>query len=166
MTGNGNNPEVRIAAPEVKRLRAVELVTQTHGARGTRYRANPAHPIHAELSSIFRKLLEPRRDTAQSPASRRLPPDMIARLGKKYLWWKKPREVEAELDRLIARIMQLGDYEDVQRIANALGDAPLKSVLQRAEPGQFDERSWAYWNYRLGLAAPEELPPLPARTLE
>jgi hypothetical protein len=66
-------------------------------------------------------------------------------------------------ERIIAQVMNIGDYDDVQEMAHALGDDTLRHVLLHAEPGMFDERSWAYWHYRLGLAAPDHVPPLPER---
>ncbi len=35
--------------------------------------------------------------------------------------------------------------------------------LAMPETGQFNERSWAYWHYRLGLATLEQVPPMPVR---
>lgn len=66
-------------------------------------------------------------------------------------------------DRVVARVMQLGDYADVQDLVATLGDEYLRGVLRRAEVGEFDPRSWTYWHYRLRLAEPGAVPPLPAR---
>jgi len=46
-----------------------------------------------------------------------------------------------------------------------VGDNGLREVIAHAEIGQFDARSWAYWHYRLGLAKPGDVPPLPTRRL-
>jgi hypothetical protein len=35
--------------------------------------------------------------------------------------------------------------------------------VKTAEAGWFNDRSWHYWNYRLGLAAVDRVPPLPVR---
>ena len=40
----------------------------------------------------------------------------------------------------------------------------LREVLAHAEAGQFNERSWAYWHYRLGLARVNQVPAMPVRT--
>jgi hypothetical protein len=61
--------------------------------------------------------------------------------------------------------MNLGDFDDVQAMAAQVGDDYLRRVLARAEIGQFNARSWAYWHYRLGLAQPGQIPPLPPRKL-
>lgn len=68
-------------------------------------------------------------------------------------------------ERVAAQVMNIGDYDDVQLLANEVGEEYLRNVLSRAEIGQFDERSWAYWHYRLGMAKPGEAPALPRRRL-
>lgn len=95
-----------------------------------------------------------------NPVSR----ETLKRMAGKYIWWKTPAESLAMPRRVIAQIMNIGDYADVQRIANELGEDAFRDALAHAEPGQFSPRSWAYWHYRLGLAALEQMPPLPART--
>lgn len=88
---------------------------------------------------------------------------LLRRLATKYIWWKTPDEAALMPERLAAQVMTLGDYDDVQAIVAALGEDHLREVLRRAEAGQFDERSWTYWHYRLDLAEPGAVPPLPAR---
>lgn len=91
--------------------------------------------------------------------------EILQQLARKYIWWKSPDEALRMPQRIIAQVMNLGDYEDVQILASQLGDEMLCEALARAEAGQFDKRSWTYWHYRLGLAELDEVPPLPARTL-
>ncbi len=83
----------------------------------------------------------------------------------KYVWWKTPDEAVAMPERLVAQVMNIGDYSDVQVVAIQVGDACLRDVLTHAEIGQFNERSWAYWHYRLGLATLGNVPPMPVRKL-
>jgi len=66
-------------------------------------------------------------------------------------------------ERVVAQVMNIGDYADVQLLVSEVGDEALREVLTHAEAGQFNERSWAYWHYRLGLAAVDQVPALPAR---
>lgn len=68
-------------------------------------------------------------------------------------------------ERLIAQVMDIGDYTDVQTMVSLLGDDVLRQVLTQAQAGQFNPRSWAYWHYRLGLASVDHVPPLPQRAL-
>jgi hypothetical protein len=85
-------------------------------------------------------------------------------LAGKYVWWKTPDEAVAMPQRVIAQVMNIGDYEDVQAMANQLGDERLRDALLQAEAGQFNERSWAYWHYRLELVGVDQVPPLPVRS--
>jgi hypothetical protein len=89
--------------------------------------------------------------------------DTLKALAAKYIWWKTPDEAIATPDRVIAQVMDIGGYKDVQALASQVGDDILRQVLARAEPGIFRDRSWAYWHYRLGLATLHTLPPPPIR---
>ncbi len=85
-------------------------------------------------------------------------------LASKYIWWKTPDEAVAMPERVIAQVMHIGDYDDVQLLARQVSDTVLRNVLTHAQAGQFGARSWAYWHYRLGLASVGNIPPLPSRT--
>ena len=89
--------------------------------------------------------------------------EVLHRLAAKYVWWKTPDEALATPDRVIAQVMDLGDYQDVLAVARLVGDDALRRVLTEAEPGLFRDRSWAYWHYRLGLATLDSVPPQPTR---
>ena len=91
---------------------------------------------------------------------------MLSRLVARYLWWKPVDEVTDFSNQLIAQVMNIGDFADVNAMAKTVGDDRLRSVLTNAEAGQFTPRSWAYWHYRLGLAQVDKVPPLPARNLQ
>lgn len=90
-------------------------------------------------------------------------PEALKPFASKYIWWKTPDEAVAIPERVIAQVMDIGDYSDVQSLFALVGDEALREVLTRAEAGQFNERSWAYWHYRLGLCAVDQVPPLPVR---
>lgn len=90
---------------------------------------------------------------------------LIKPLAQKYIWWKTPDEAAEQPERVIAQVMNIGDYADMQALCAEVGEAVLADVLRHAEVGQFNPRSWAYWHYRLGLAQPEQLPPMPTRKL-
>lgn len=89
--------------------------------------------------------------------------DALRPLASKYLWWKTPEEALALPERVIAQVMNIGDYDDVQALVRQVGDERLRQVLAQAEAGQFTARSWAYWHYRLGLARIGQVPALPVR---
>ncbi|MBK9440711.1 MAG: hypothetical protein IPN53_05085 [Comamonadaceae bacterium] len=88
---------------------------------------------------------------------------VLKSLASKYIWWKTPDEAADMPDRVIAQVMNIGDYADVQLLVHEFGDDVLREVIARAQAGQFDQRSWAYWHYRLGLASVDQVPPLPSR---
>ena len=92
--------------------------------------------------------------------------DALKRLAGKYVWWKTPDEAVLMPERVIAQVMDIGDYADVQALADQVGDDALRDVISHAEAGQFSARSWAYWHYRLGLADVDDVPALPARRFE
>ena len=69
-------------------------------------------------------------------------------------------------ERVIAQVMNIGDYDDVRELSRQVGDDVLRKVLQQAQVGQFGKRSWAYWNYRLGLASVDHVPAMPVRRFE
>jgi hypothetical protein len=89
--------------------------------------------------------------------------DALKRLASKYIWWKSPDEAVDMPNRVIAQVMNKGDYADVQQLAHQVGDNVLREVNAQAQAGQFDVRSWAYWHYRLGLASVDQVLPLPVR---
>lgn len=89
--------------------------------------------------------------------------DVLKRLASKYIWWKTPDEAIAMPDRVIAQVMNIGDYADVQMLVHQVGDDSLRDVLIHAQAGQFVARSWAYWHYRLGLASVDHVPSMPVR---
>ncbi len=89
--------------------------------------------------------------------------DALKRLAGKYIWWKTPDDAVDMPERVIAQVMAIGDYADVQQLVHQVGDDVLREVIAHAQAGQFDQRSWAYWHYRLGLAAVDQVPPLPQR---
>lgn len=81
----------------------------------------------------------------------------------RYLWWMTPEEALRDPYRLIAQVMDIGDYKDVEKMRETLGDEPLKETLHRAQAGWFRPRSWHSWHYRLELAEVDQVPPLPKR---
>lgn len=88
---------------------------------------------------------------------------LLESLARRYCWWQAPAEALRTPRRIVARVMEMGDYSDVERLGDVLGDSAFRDALQHAEAGEFSPRSWHYWHYRLGLAHLGEMPPLPQR---
>jgi hypothetical protein len=91
--------------------------------------------------------------------------ELLGELSRRYIWWKPAEQALKHPARIAAQVMNLGDYDDVQRLVTAFGDDFLRCVIQQAEIGQFDPRSWHYRHYRLGLAELGAVPALPVRKL-
>jgi len=91
--------------------------------------------------------------------------DLLSRLTH-YIWWQSPEESLARPERLIAQIMDIGDWVDECDLEKTLGDEFLRSVLINAEPGWFRPKSWSFWNYRLEVVPFDVEPPsMPHRSL-
>jgi hypothetical protein len=95
----------------------------------------------------------------------RIDADALKTLASRYIWWKTSEEAVTIPERVIAQVMNIGDYADVQALARQVGDDVLRDVLTNAQAGEFNARSWAYWHYRLGSAEVDEVPPLPVRRI-
>jgi hypothetical protein len=91
--------------------------------------------------------------------------DCLRALAPRYVWWKTPDEAMEWPDRVAAQVMNLGTWEDLTEMIEATGEDYLRGVIERAEAGQLDARSWHYWHYRLGLAeyGKRPVPPMPLR---
>lgn len=86
-------------------------------------------------------------------------------LAAKYLWWMMPDEALKRPERIVIQVMNLGDFADVTAVLDAVGEDQAREFLTRAEAGQFSPHSWHYWHYRLGLAEPGGVPPMPTRRI-
>ena len=84
----------------------------------------------------------------------------------KYIWWKTPEEALRYPHRLIARVMDRGTWDDVCALISIVGKEKLLDVLNHAEAGEFDPKSWAYWHYRLTDIELGQVPPMPERRFE
>jgi hypothetical protein len=67
--------------------------------------------------------------------------EVLQDLAHRYACWKTPREALAAPSRLVAQVMDIGDYADIQRLIATLGEEPLRQALLHAESGQFSKRS-------------------------
>jgi hypothetical protein len=89
--------------------------------------------------------------------------DFLQYLAEKYIWWKTVDEAMLFPNLILLQVMNIGDWPDVEGMTEKAGVAMLRNVLKSAEAGSLNERSWAYWHYRLGLADLESYPALPSR---
>lgn len=81
-----------------------------------------------------------------------------------YIWWQSCEESLERPERLIAQIMDIGTLDDERELWEKLGSVVLLSVIRYARPGWFRPKSWAFWNYQLGVVPVNVEPPeMPSR---
>jgi len=90
---------------------------------------------------------------------------LLKTLAAKYIWWMTPDEALKRPERVVIQVMNIGDFGDVTEVIDAVGEEAATELLIHSEAGQFSPRSWHYWHYRLGLAEPGHVPPLPVRRI-
>jgi hypothetical protein len=84
--------------------------------------------------------------------------EMIAGVGRKYLWWKPAGGLPHSDDRIIAQTMNLGTYDDILLLEQTVGRARLVEIMRHAEPGWINGRSWEFWRGRLSFATGATIP--------
>lgn len=82
----------------------------------------------------------------------------VAQIAQPYLWWAPADGQSHGFARMVAQIMNLGTYDDILRLEEAVEPQVLAAVMIDAQPGWFDARSWAFWRGRLGFRIGVELP--------
>jgi hypothetical protein len=89
-------------------------------------------------------------------------PDLLA-VAEKTVWFKEPAATLANPAHFIAYALTYGTHADVKVLRRYVDDDDLREALDRAPPGVFDGRSWAYWNLMLGRYP---APPMPRRRFD
>jgi hypothetical protein len=89
--------------------------------------------------------------------------DLIAELGRKYIWWAPIGDAPHAPERVIAQVMDIGTYEDIRRMETALGFERLADVMIGAAPGWISRRSWSFWHGRLARDTTRMIPDEPPR---
>ena len=87
---------------------------------------------------------------------------ILKHLAQRYVWWNTSEWAIAHADILIANVMNLGNWDDIQTLRKEVGDEILKTVLQRSPAGYFTYRSWDYWHIKFQI---NPIPSLPTRKL-
>ncbi len=78
------------------------------------------------------------------------------------VWFEPPELAVRDVVRLAAYILTYGTPEDTFAFRDQIDDEILTECLDKAPPGIFDQRSWAYWNLVVGRY---DTPPMPERVL-
>lgn len=94
--------------------------------------------------------------------------DLLKHMAKTYIWWKTPEEAIKYPNRIIAQVMDIGDWYDVEKLIAVVGKERFIEVLQTAEVGQFSPKSWNFWHLKLKLViyGVTPVPDMPTRRYE
>ena len=84
--------------------------------------------------------------------------DVVTEFAREYLWWEPVDGQPHSEDRIIAQTMNLGTYDDIVLLEQAVGNTRLLEVMLRAEPGWINDRSWEFWRGRLSFATGAAIP--------
>ncbi|MDR1740399.1 MAG: hypothetical protein LBR38_00925 [Synergistaceae bacterium] len=71
-------------------------------------------------------------------------------VAPRYIWWKTPDEAMLYPMRILAQIMNFGIWDDWCDMSERFSVPELADVLNKAEAGWFNPRSWNFWHRRLG----------------
>ena len=84
----------------------------------------------------------------------------LDRLAGRYIWWNSLDWAYEHPDIFLSNVMNLGNWDDIQSLRQAVSDQILKQVLHHAPAGYFYPRSWDYWHVKFGI---KPIPSLPKR---
>ena len=81
-------------------------------------------------------------------------------VARRVVWFNEPEEELKNPVHFLTYVMTYGTVEDLVALKDIVGLDDFREALERASPGIFDPRSWAYWNLKCGR---QPAPPLPVR---
>ena len=84
----------------------------------------------------------------------------ILNVARRVVWFREPAEELTDPIHFLAYVMSIGTVDDLMALQGIVGKDEYCEVLEKAPPGIFDARSWAYWNLKCGR---QPAPPLPVR---
>jgi hypothetical protein len=84
-------------------------------------------------------------------------------VARRLVWFESPAEALADPVRFMAYAMAQATHEDMTVIRRYVDEADFLEALDKAPPGIIDQRSWAYWNSKMGRYP---APPEPVRRFE
>ena len=88
-------------------------------------------------------------------------PDLLD-LAPRIIWFEPAEVALADPVRFLAYLMTYGTVEEIKVVKRYADLDDFREALEHAPPGIMDERSWAYWNTKLGRYP---VPPMPRRSL-
>ena len=84
----------------------------------------------------------------------------LLRVARRVVWFEEPERALADPVQFLTHVMVFGGIEDLEALRGVVDYDDYREVLEKAPPGIFDARSWAYWNLVCGR---QPAPPLPVR---
>ena len=84
-------------------------------------------------------------------------PDLAA-VAARVVWFDPPAQALAEPVRFLAYLMTYGTPEEIAVVRHYVSEDEWREALDRAPPGIFDARSWAYWNLMADRDPPRPMP--------
>lgn len=87
-------------------------------------------------------------------------PDLL-KVAPRIIWFEPAEAALADPVRFLAYLMAYGTIEEIKVVKRYVSLNDFREALEHAPPGIMDERSWAYWNTRLGRYP---VPPMPRRS--
>ncbi len=87
----------------------------------------------------------------------------LKEVSHRIIWFENPEKALSDPIRFIAYAMTYGTHEDMKIVREYLTDDDLIESLDKAPPGIFDGRSWAYWNLKMDRYP---TPPMPTRRFD
>ena len=71
-------------------------------------------------------------------------------LAQRLVWFEGPVEALRDPIRFMAYAFARATHQQMKTLRAYLDDDDLREALDGAPPGIIDQRSWTYWNLRLG----------------
>ncbi|MGH9338555.1 MAG: hypothetical protein ACRD1R_02950 [Acidobacteriota bacterium] len=87
-------------------------------------------------------------------------PDDLARVARRVVWYDTPETSLEDPAKFLAHVMTYGTIQDMVTTEKYFSAEDFRRALEKAPPGVFDPRSWAYWNTVFGRVP---VPPMPKR---
>ena len=85
----------------------------------------------------------------------------LADAARRYIWWETTNGAMEYPQKILAQIMNIGVWNDMCKLVELFPQKELENILNAADIGQFNERSWHFWHNRFK----KKIPPMPKRIL-
>jgi hypothetical protein len=83
-------------------------------------------------------------------------------VAPRVIWFEPPEQALSNPIRFLAYLMTYGTLDEIAVVQRYLDLDDFREALEHALPGIIDERSWAYWNTKVGRYP---APPMPRRII-